>query len=613
MSGTGTVGSVASLSYPLSVSSVLSGGVLLTGFFFPETVHDLVPGGVWLVVAVVFFTSCLGYLAVLPFPDDHEGTSAAVYVVSVLRFGSRPALRSVSTGVRPGVLLGPVAVALVYVSFRSLAPSTTAAAVDAVSGLVSSGAGGVVLGSTSLAVVFGLVTLVGPWGKKRLGGPDAEPTYTYPAYFALIFTAGIAAGVVFSATEETLIHYDTAVTHTSEASTQAVTHALVQVLFHWGLSAWSVYAVFAIPIAYFVYERGAPLRVSTVLTPVVGVERLDSPLCSVVDGLAVFATLSGVGASVVLTSEEFLAGIVYYWNVTTGIVSPALLVVGMTLVAVASATTGIHRGVRRLAGVNVLLFAAFGVLLTVIGPTEFVLAEGARAVRSYAGIVIPQSVRPASAGGIANSSVWNFAWWFAWAPFMGLFVAAVSRGRRIRSVVFTSVLATSAVTVLWFLLVGGTSLWVQHTGRAGVVAFVSVDGVQGASTFAVLGALPAGHLFVSLFFGLVVLFVVSSMDVSTLVVAVLATRRGTSPSSEAIVTVGLLQGAVAAVTVVVGGQETLRAFVVLAGSSFALVSLVAVFGLCVTLYRDERGHERPTASSNRASTARGEEDASEND
>ena len=591
MGTSGAGQSVSSATDLLVPVCAVSGGIVLAGFFFPEFVGRAVSGGGWLALALVFFASGLGYLALLPYADGEPSTAAA-YLLRVRRTGVSELVRPLVAGLDPVTTAGPVAVFAAYFAARLVAPTATGAVVDAVSRTLLRGGSPFFLGVTLLAVAYCLFLLFGPWGDVRLGGPDAEPSYTYPTYFTLVFTAGIAAGVVFWGPAEALFHYRDATPYfaADPRSTAAAGSALTYTLFHWGVSAWSAYAALGVPIAYFVFQRGAPLRVAAILTPFLGADNLDAPLGRLVDALAVFATIGGIATSVALVSEQFLAGIGFQWGVDAGNAGPVLFVGGLTLIFVVSAATGVHRGIRRIAGLNVGLFLLFGVLLAAVGPWGFISAAGASALGSYAVEFLPLSLY---AGGewVANWTVWNWSWWFSWAPFAGLFIAALSRGRKIRTVVFTGSVATAAATAVWFLLFGGAALWVQQVGRADVLAAVAAQGgSEAVAGFPVIAALPLSRLLIFLFLALIIVFMVTSADTSTLVVSVLATRPGVAPSTGTIAVWGLIQGAVATAVLVVGGGETLQALAVLTGGPFALLSVVALAGLTRTCYRDERGH-----------------------
>ena len=592
MSSAGATGTERLLARVFLPVCAVSGGIVLSGFFFPAYVGDAVSGASWLAVSLVFFSSGLGYLAVLPYPTDEDDGADVPYILRVRRTGLLQGLREFILGQDLFVLLVPVTVFGGFFCLQALFPATTTETVDAVAETVLQEAGLVFLTAVFLAVCYCLFLLVGPWGDVRLGGPETSPSYTYPTYFSLVFTAGIAAGIVFWGPTEALSHYQNPPPYfgAGPQTGEAISAALTYSLFHWGLSAWAAYTVIGVPTAYYVYRRGAPLRVSTILAPFLGVSGLDSVWSRLVDTLAVFAVIGGIATSVALVAEQFLVGISFQWSVTAGDLGPLLFVGGLMGIVVLSAVTGIHRGIRRIAGLNLVLFGLFALLLVALGPRAFLLDRSVDALASYAVNFVPMSLYQ---GGqwVSDWTVWNWSWWFSWAPFAGLFIAAVSRGRRIRTVVFTSVVATSAATMVWFLLFGGTSLFVQQAGEADILGAVAErGGSEAVAGFPLLASLPLSQLLMFLFLALIVVFITTSADTSTLVVSILATSRGTAPSTSHIVFWGAFQGAVAVAVLLIGGAETLQALAVLTGGPFALLSMVALGGLTLTFARQERGH-----------------------
>jgi choline-glycine betaine transporter len=576
----------------------LSGAVVVSGFFFPSFVGATISGQVWLVISLVFFGSGLGYIAVLPGQDgesDEEGGIGAAYLLRIRRLTWTDTARQFLAN-QDRVTFGvPVVVFALFILVQWLAPTVTSGVVGTVKRFLLRDGSVLLLGAMFISVLYCLFLLLGPWGEVKLGGPETEPAYTYPTYFSLVFTAGIAAGIVFWGPAEALFHYGDPPPYfgAEPRSEAAMGGALTYALFHWGISAWSAYTVIGLPIAYFVYERGAPLRVSTILTPFLGVDGLDSTWGRIVDMLAIFATIGGIATSVALVSEQFLTGIDYQWGVSTEGVGPLVFVGGLTLIYVLSATTGVHRGIRRIASLNVVLFGLFAVLIAGVAPLGFVVDRGTAALGSYAVNFVPMSLY---LGGewAADWTVWNWSWWFSWAPFAGLFLAALSRGRRVRTVVFTGVVATAAATMVWFILLGGTSLYVQRTGVADILGAIAArDGSVAVAGFPLFTALPIGKLLVFLFLALIVVFITTSADTSTLVVSVLATERASAPTTGSIVFWGVFQGVVAVSVLLVDGGATLQALAVLTGGPFAVLSLVALAGLTLTFRREEGGHTSP--------------------
>jgi len=588
---------------------VASGVVVVSGFFFPDTLSTVVSGRGWLVVSLLFFGSVLAYLAVLPGRDDgaDETTGGAAYLLQIRRLGFVETLKDFVSRHDPITFGVPVAALVVFFVVQVLVPERTTGAVETVQGVVTGQFGPVFVGVMLLSVLFCVYLLFGSLGDVKLGGPEAEPNYSYSVYFTMFFSAGIAAGIVFWGPAAGLFHYETVPPffEVPAQSDAAITAALATTLFHWGFSAWSAYIVIGVPIAYFVYQHGAPLRVSALLTPFLGVEGLDSYWCRLVDLLAVFATVGGIATSVSLVGQQFLTGINHQWGVPFDSTGALLFVAGLTLVFVISAQSGVHRGIRRNSVVNILLFAFVGVLLFALVPRSFVLDRGAAAVGSYAVNFVPMSL---TLGGewIAAWTVFNWSWWFSWAPFAGLFLAALSRGRRVRTVVFTGFVATSLATMVWFLLIGATSLYVQHRGIADVLgAVTAAGGSEAVAGYPVFDALPLSELLIFLFLALIITFIVTSADTSTLVISILASKRTLAPTTGTIVFMGVFQGLVAVGVLVTGSSEVLQTAAVLTGGPFAVVALVAVAGLVVGYRRDDRDDEALHARIRRALDERG--------
>ena len=584
----------------------VSGLIVISGFFFPSFVGSVITGRGWLVVALLFFGSGLCYLALIR-GEEPEPTSRDRYRTRMpyrrrIRQFFHPDTVRTFLGRQDPITFGvPVVVLVLFFAAFAALPAGIRGVVDAIRSFFLQDLGMIFLGAVFLFVLFCLFLVVGPWGNVTLGGPDAEPTYTYPTYFTMFFTAGIAAGIVFWGPAEGLTHYGTiggATTYDTippfldapGGSSAPLVNSLKYTMFHWGFSAWTPYVVIGLPIAYFMYERDAPLRVSTLLTPFLGVDNLDSAGARLVDVLAVFATIGGLATSVALVSTQFLTAIQFQWSVDYGSIEPIVFVAGLTIIYVIAAATGVRRGIRRIAVVTIVLFVLFMGIMLGIGPREAVVTSGAVAFGQYLGDFVPMSLYM---GGewVSDWTVWNWSWWFSWAPFAGLFLAAISKGRRIRTVVLTGVLATTLATLAWFVVVGGTALHLQYGGAADILAQMSAfEGSESAvAGFPMFEALPLSRLLNFLFLALIVVFIVTSVSVSTLVIAALATRKELAPTNGDLVFWGVFQGAVAIAVLLVGGGNTLQAAAVLTGGPFAIISLVAVAGFGKALLDHRQG------------------------
>lgn len=579
--------------------STVTGVLVAAAFLLPATVGALISGRALLGLGLTFVGSALALLAALPDrvvgsptvdtgsgPDTTAGRDRHVTPRERLVDRLHEARSDVDSPVFvPGVALA----ALVVVGFLIL-PAWTTAAVAALERVVFDAGRGLLLVSVLVFVGAAVVLAAGPWGRIRLGGESATPEFSTPAYVAMLFSAGIAAGIVFWGPAEALLHYDTVppLLDAAPRSEAAAVGALQYSMFHWGVSAWSIYLAMGLPIAYAVYNRGAPLRVSSILVPLLGTDVTTRPAGRLVDALAVVATLGGLSTTLGFVSAQLLTGIEYHWAVSLGSGADLLLVSGLTVIFAVSAVTGIRRGIRRLSELNGLVFLVLVGGLAALGPLDFFVSAGPDAVGNYAVDFVSMSLydEAAATGWLSGWTVFYWVWWLSWAPFVGLFLARVSRGRTVRTVVLASVGATSLATLVWFLIVGGTALSLQRSGAADILAVIDATGVPAAG-FPVFGAIPLGDLPLILFLLLVLTFSVTSADAATRSLGLLTSRRE-SPSAVLLAVLSALVGVIAAVLILFGGSETVQSAAVVVGGPFAVVALVGLTGLAVAIARDMR-------------------------
>jgi glycine betaine transporter len=427
---------------------------------------------------------------------------------------------------------------------------------------------------TFLFVLFAIGLAAGPWGSRRIG--EGPPEFGFLTYFAMVFSAGIAAGIVFWGPAEAIYHFSTVPPFLSaEAGTRAAAVGAVQyTLFHWGLTPWAAYTALAVPIGYFAYAYDAPLRVSTALLPLFGTDGLDSPGARVVDGLALLATLGGLGTSIGLIARQFLSAVQFGFAANVGGAGIAGTVLVFATVFTVATVTGLRRGIRRIALVNLGLFALIGLAVLVLGPTGDVAAIGGAAVAGYLVDFVPMSLYAGDRGWIGSWTVFYWAWWLSWAPFVGLFIARVSKGRTVRQVTATTVLGGAGATMTWYVIFGGAATSIQLAGRSDILGPVSEIG-NSVSGFPLFAALPFGDVLVLLFFGAIVTFLVTSANASTLSLSMLAERGTESPSTGIRVVWGALQGVAAATLILLGEAATLQTASLVTGAPFAIVGLLA--------------------------------------
>jgi len=451
-----------------------------------------------------------------------------------------------------------------------------------------------------LLFVVGL--LVSPWGSKKLG--DVDPEYSYPLYFSMVFSAGIAAGIVFWGPAEAIYHFEFVPPYVGAegGSAAAASGAIKYTMFHWGFSPWAAYAAIAIPVAYYAYNHDAPLRVSSLLSPLVGLspaltsllggEDLDGPLAKLVDILAVFATLGGLTTTVGLISQQFLEGTGYAFAAQAGDLGTIAIIAGFTAIFTVSVVTGVKRGIKRIALVNVALFALIAVGIFLVGPTMEILTGTVVGFGSYIVELPIMSVYNGETGSLIGAGDWvgatwtvfYWAWWLSWAPFVGLFIARISKGRTIREVVVTGVIAPTLATLAWFGIMGNTAIHLQRTGQADILGALGQEGTtEAVAAFPLFEALPFGDVLMLGFLGLVITFLVTSADTATLSLSMLTSYGRESPPTSIRIVWGVAFGVVAAVVLLVGGAGSLQQAAIITGGPFAVIAVLGVVAMALDL------------------------------
>ncbi|PHQ37791.1 BCCT transporter [Halorubrum persicum] len=458
-----------------------------------------------------------------------------------------------------------------------------------------------------LIVLFLLFLIVGPWGGVKLG--DEPPEYSFLSFFAMLYSAGFAAGVVFWGPTEALFYYDSPsplFNGVEGGTAEAMTIAVQQTLFHWALPQLAVFTIMGIAIGYFAYNYdNVPLRVSSALTPILGADNLDGPAAKVVDILAVFATIGGVATSLGFIGSQFVTGLDYQWGINMGDLGILLVVTMMTLLFTTSMVLGVDKGIRRLSNFNMILFVVLMFVTFIVGPTLFLVLLGTQAfggmVTDFVSMSLFTGAGPMGNGNMGATgwmnawTVFYWAWALSWSPFAGLFIARISKGRTVREVAFTGIVATSGATIPWFTFVGGTAVWAQHNGIADFSAVMSGEAGAEVSGFILFEALnftlnlggasmtvPIGSALIYAFMILVTTFFVTSADSSTLAVSMMTTGGKAKPSNINRIFWGVVLGMTAAILMILGGTgsaNTLQQAAIITGTPFAFVCFLAMLSL----------------------------------
>ena len=432
--------------------------------------------------------------------------------------------------------------------------------------------------SVATFLVFAIGIAASSMGAIKLGPDDASPDFSTTSWFAMLFSAGMGIGIMFYGVAEPVLHF--ASPPVGEGGTvEAARNAMQLSFFHWGLHAWAIYAVMGLALAYFSFRRGLPLSVRSALYPLIG-DRIYGWMGHTVDIFAVFGTMFGVATSLGLGVMQVNAGLNYLLGVEMSIGVQLALIAGITLLATVSVVSGINAGIRRLSELNLALAVLLMVFVLAVGPTVFLLQAAMQNTGAYLSEIVSKTFtlyayQPNE--WIGGWTLFYWGWWISWSPFVGMFIARVSRGRTIREFVIGVLLVPSGFTFLWFTIFGNTALNMELAGTAEMVGAVQ-DNVA-VALFQFLGHLPFAGISMTIATLLVVTFFVTSSDSGSLVIDIITSGGEPEPPVWQRVFWAVTEGVVAAVLLLAGGLAALQTGAIASALPLALILLVVCYGL----------------------------------
>ena len=439
-------------------------------------------------------------------------------------------------------------------------------------------------------VVFALWLALGKFGNIPLGRDEDEPEFRTSSWIAMMFSAGMGIGLMFYGVNEPLTFFadkgDYKIPGT-DGMTQAelADKAMAQTLFHWTLHPWAIYAVVGLAIAYGTFRKGRPQLISSAFAPLLG-RHATGPAGKVIDMLAIFATLFGSAASLGLGAVQISSGlqiVAGIGKVGNGVLIAIISV--LTVCFVLSAVSGVEKGIQWLSNTNMVLAVVLAVFVFVVGPTMFILDMLPSAMSAYVGSMAEMAGRTnaqgdAVASWLSSYTVFYWAWWISWTPFVGMFIARISRGRTIRQFVTGVLLVPSLVSLIWFAIFGGSAIKLQMDGKD----IYGSGGVE-AQLFTMLDQFPWATATSILVMVLVAIFFVSGADAASIVMGTLSQNGAIEPKKWTVIFWGVATGGVAIVMLLVGGQDALDGLKTITIVS-AVPFVVVMVGLCVALAKD---------------------------
>ena len=458
------------------------------------------------------------------------------------------------------------------------------------------------ISAANIFVLLCLVLIVSPLGKVRLGGTEATPDFGYLGWFSMLFAAGMGIGLMFYGVSEPLSHFSSAYGGTSveegvrtdwaplagAAGDAAAAERLgmAATIYHWALHPWAIYAVLALGLALFSFNKGLPLTMRSVFYPLLG-ERVWGWPGHVIDILAVFATLFGLATSLGLGASQASAGLNYLFGLPQDTAMQVLLVIGITLIALISVLAGLEAGVKRLSEINMTLAALLMLFVIIVGPTVAILTGFVSNLAAYLQH-LPALANPVGREDANFAQGWTafyWAWWISWSPFVGMFIARVSRGRSVREFLVSVLLIPSLACVLWMSVFGGTAI--RQVVDHGYEAAASAD--LPLQLFSMLDFMPWAQVTSFIAIILVVVFFITSSDSGSLVIDTIAAGGKVNAPTPQRVFWCTFEGLVAIALILGGGLVALQAMAVSTGFPFTIVLLVA----CIAVVKGLMSEPRP--------------------
>lgn len=434
--------------------------------------------------------------------------------------------------------------------------------------------------AVAIFLVFIVVIACSKWGHIKLGPDHAEPQYSFPAWFAMLFSAGYGIALLFFGVAEPVLHYASPPAGAAQ-TVDAAKQALQISFFHWGFHIWAIYGLVGLVLAYFAFRHGLPLSMRSALYPLVG-ERIHGPIGHTVDVFAILGTLFGIATTLGLSVAQINAGLNYLWpSIPVDTTVQVIAIAVITALALISVVAGLDKGVKNLSILNMVLAVSLLLFVFLAGPTIFILEAFLQNTGSYLNNIIERTFNLQAytrSDWIGNWTLFIFGWTIAWAPFVGLFIAKISRGRTIRQFVFGVMFVPTMFTFLWFSVFGDTALYmIMHEGYTQLIAEVQAD--SAIALFKLLEQLPLTSIVSFVTVILIATFFVTSSDSGSLVIDSLASGGAAMTPAWQRAFWAILEGALASVLLLAGGLKALQTMTLVTALPFAIIMLLAAVGM----------------------------------
>ncbi len=444
--------------------------------------------------------------------------------------------------------------------------------------------------STFVFVIFCIYLALSKYGRIKLGKDNEKPRYSYFAWFSMLFAAGMGIGLIFWGVAEPLSHFANPPAYISKASGEAARFAMVHCFFHWGIHPWAIYIVMSLSIAYFSFRRGMPPLISNTFYPLLG-DRVFGPAGKAIDIMAVFATVFGIVTSLGLGALQINGGLKAVFNVPVNNTVTFTIIGIVTVLYLISSMTGLDKGIQVLSKSNVMIAIVLLVFVFIVGPTTYILNILTSTMGEYLSQFLTLSLSTNPFQGYEWTKSWTlfyWAWWISWSPFVGLFVAGISRGRTIREFIAGVLIVPVLLTFIWFAVFGGTGLDMQLYQNIDLASQALKDVTT--VLFTMFSNLPMGNVLSFLAVILLSVFFVTSADSATFVLGMMTSGGDLNPPAYKKFFWGIIISTAAVILLMSGGLKALQRMAIIAALPFTIVMVFMLWSL-ISALRYEWRHE----------------------
>lgn len=480
-----------------------------------------------------------------------------------------------------------VAIIGLFVLWGLISPNSLASTATLALAFTTDKFGWMFLIITFLVLVFMIALAFSKYGRLRLGHEDDRPEFSNITWFGMLFSAGMGIGLVFWGVAEPLDHYIYPLSGIPKLTPEAANAAITFSFFHWGLHAWAIYSLVGLTIAYFRFRKDKKLLISQTLSPIIGGD-LNSPQSKFIDILAIIATAFGVATSLGLGAMQINGGLNNLFGININIFNQIIIIIISTILFLISSTTGLEKGIKILSNINVGIAILLLIFVFILGPTANILEVFTNNLGNYLQNIISMSLRLTpfeESNWIANWTLFYWAWWIAWSPFVGVFIARVSKGRTIREFIIGVLLVPSLFSCIWFAVFGGTALSLEINTNLALLEALKAD--MSSTLFVMLESLPFGYIISIIATILILTFFVSSADSATFVLGMFSAKGSMEPTNKVKLVWGILQALVAVALLLSGGLQGLQTMSIVTALPFSIILVLMMLSFIMELRKEK--------------------------